>query len=180
MLLFFHLYLVFFHRTFDNFYELCDFSSYTLQIRWCVSTSIVCCFLCRALFFLLLFDFAFFLCYFIVLIVIYKRLYFLVVNLITTSLLFAQAFQINIIVLINLRALQTWIFSVEHYSLDRQPSQCCRNDHYSIVIQRSLQHRPSLDIIAPGYFIVIRLSLSGVLEQVLCLDRAIYTTYTEL
>ena len=44
------------------------------------------------------FCFSFLLCwhlYFILLIVIYKRLYFLVVNLMTTSLLFAQAFQID-------------------------------------------------------------------------------------
>ena len=140
-----------FHCTFDNFYELCDFSSYTLQIRWCDSTSIGCSFLFRALFLLLLFVFAFLLVIFIVLIVIYKRLYFLVVNLITTSLLFAQASQI------------------EHHRFDQPPSIIAlefqlsiiasADSHYSVV-KRSLQRRypaviiasqPSLDIIAPGY-----------------------------
>ena len=76
------------------------------------------------------FSFSLLLHYFIiVLIVIYKRLYFLVVNLITTSLLFSQAFQI------------------EHHRFDQPPSIIAldfqlsiiasADSHYSVV-QRSL------------------------------------------
>ena len=60
-------------------------------------------------------------CFIIVVIVNFKRFIFPVVNIITTSLLFLPATSINIIVLVNLRALLSRILQIGHYRTSQQP-----------------------------------------------------------
>ena len=129
MLSFFHLYLVFFIVHLIIFMHCATFQVTLRRFDGAILLQLIvhsCFALCSCFYFSILLSYY---CYFIVLIVIYKRLYFLVVNLITTSLLFAQAFQI------------------EHHRFDQAPSIIAldfqlsiiasADNHYSVV-QRSL------------------------------------------